>query len=217
MKEFGRQHPYHNIPYFSDLRRFSNQDERHVAAEDRRVFLYSGSLILRKGVDLLARAFLRLRKEGANCELHVLGEGPLRGDLVDRLAPLSESVCFWGFKDWRELPQLYARADVLCVPSRYDGWALVVPEGLAAGLPVISTDRTGAALDLVRPGINGWIVQAGSVHSLHAAMSEAATMTKSAFERMKKSARLTASEHSLEQGAKRFIEAARKSIENWRQ
>ena len=50
----------------------------------------------------------------------------------------------------------------------------------------------------------------------HAAMSEAATMTESAFERMQKSARLTASQHSLERGAKAFIEAARKSIENWR-
>jgi len=216
MKEFGRQRPYHNIPYFSDLRRFSNQGERYVAAGDRRVFLYSGSLISRKGIDLLVRAFLRLCKEGVNCELRVLGDGPLREDLKDRLAPLSGSVSFLGFKDWSELPTVYAEADVLCVPSRYDGWALVVPEGLAAGLPVISTNRMGAALDLVRPGINGWIAQAGSAHSLHAAMSEAATMPESALEQMQKSARVTASQHSLERGVERFIEAARKSIENWR-
>ncbi len=71
---------------------------------------------------------------------------------------MSERVEFAGFKDWNELPGEYASADVLCVPSRYDGWGLVVPEGLASGLPVIATDRMGAALEFVETGRNGWLI-----------------------------------------------------------
>ena len=76
------------------------------------------------------------------------------------LGPVSERVEFTGFKDWDELPELYASADVLCVPSRYDGWGLVVPEGLASGLPVIATDRMGAALEVYSNGVNGWLIPA---------------------------------------------------------
>jgi glycosyltransferase involved in cell wall biosynthesis len=66
-------------------------------------------------------------------------------------------------------------ADVLCVPSRYDGWGLVVPEGLASGLPVIATDRMGAALEFVENGRNGWLIPAGDGSAVNA-MREAALM-----------------------------------------
>src|ERR1700751_4608744 len=75
-------------------------------------------------------------------------------------------VGFVGFRDWDELPREYAAANMLCVPSRYDGWGLVVPEGLAAGLPVIATDRMGAALEFVESGRNGWLIRAGGEEAL---------------------------------------------------
>ena len=95
------------------------------------------------------------------CGWRIVGDGELRESLAQTLRPVSERVEFVGFKDWHELPGEYARADVLCVPSRYDGWGLVVPEGLASGLPVIATDRMGAALEFVENGRNGWLIPAG--------------------------------------------------------
>ena len=95
---------------------------------------------------MLAQAFVRLAAERPNVRLRLLGDGPMaaesRRPLVRRVG---DQVKFVGFRDWDELPGEYAQADILCVPSRHDGWGLVVPEGMAAGLPVISTAETGAA------------------------------------------------------------------------
>jgi glycosyltransferase involved in cell wall biosynthesis len=154
-KEFGAERDYFNLPYFSDLKRFKAIDREE---KRERVFLFSGSLIVRKGVDLLASAFVRLVREVPNVRLRIVGDGELRQSMKQKLAAVSERVEFAGFRDWHELPGEYAAADVLCVPSRYDGWGLVVPQGLAAGLPVIATDRMGAALEFVRRGRNGWLV-----------------------------------------------------------
>ena len=107
-----------------------------------------------------------LLTEVDHVRLRIVGEGELRDAVAQTLGPVSERVEFVGFKDWHELPGEYARADVLCVPSRYDGWGLVVPEGLASGLPVIATDRMGAALEFIETGRNGWLIRAGDEEAL---------------------------------------------------
>ena len=198
-KEFGTRRDYFNLPYFSDLRRFQTIERKE---KHERVFLFSGSLIARKGVDLLASAFVRLARDVPNVRLRIVGDGELRESAMQKLAPVRERVEFVGFRDWHELPGEYAAADVLCVPSRYDGWGLVVPEGLAAGLPVIATDRMGAALEFVRTGRNGWLIPAGDEAALLAAMREAVV------NELPKGARESVSEHTLENGATRFARYA---------
>lgn len=200
-KEFGSQRAYFNLPYFSDLQRFKTP-EREEKSE--RVFLFSGSLIARKGVDLLVAAFARLAREVPNVRLRVVGDGELRA--------VSERVEFVGFRDWQELPREYAAADVLCVPSRYDGWGLVVPEGLASGLPVIATDRMGAALEFVETGRNGWLIPAGDEEALLSAMREAALMP---LRELSHYARESVNTHTLENGATRFFQCAQATIDTW--
>ena len=204
-KEFGSQRTYFNFPYYSDLQRFAGFDREE---RTERVFLFSGSLIARKGVDLLARAFVRLANEFDHVRLKIVGEGELRETIAQTLGPVSERVEFAGFKDWDELPHEYARADVLCVPSRYDGWGLVVPEGLASGLPVIATDRMGAALEFVENGRNGWMVRAGDEESLFSAMREAALQS---LDEMGRRARESVSAHTLQNGASLFSHFARQT------
>ena len=211
-KEFGARRAYFNLPYFSDLERF-NVPAREEKRE--RTFLFSGSLIARKGVDLLAAAFVRLAQEVPNVRLRIVGEGELRESLVQTLRPVSERVEFVGFRDWEQLPAEYAGADVLCVPSRYDGWGLVVPEGLASGLPVIATDRMGAALEFVESGRNGWLVRAGDQEALLDAMREAATMPGSAIAEMGQHARESVSGHTLATGAARFFEYGQRVVSQW--
>ena len=208
-EEFGSQRAYFNLPYFSDLKRF-NVVERERRAE--RVFLFLGTLISRKGVDLVARVFVRLANEFDHVRLRIVGEGELRDAVAQTLGPVSERVEFVGFKDWHELPGEYARADVLCVPSRYDGWGLVVPEGLASGLPVIATDRMGAALEFIETGRNGWLVRAGDEEALLIAMREAAIV---GLEEMGERARESVSAHTLVNGATRFYLCGQEAIESW--
>ena len=209
-REFGVARSYCNLPYFSDLERFEPRITPMDAAE--RVFLFSGSLIERKGVDLLARAFVRLAREASNVRLKIAGEGSLREAMARVVAPVRERVEFVGFKDWSALPELYASADVLCVPSRYDGWGLVVPEGLASGLPVIATDRMGAGLEFVRTGENGWLIPAGDEDAILGAMREAARLPAAELGRMGQRAQASVSEHTLAHGVERFVTYAREAV-----
>lgn len=208
--EFGPQREYFNLPYFSDLQRFET-GAREERAE--RVFLFSGSLIPRKGVDLLAAAFVRLAGEVRNVRLRIVGDGELRNALTKTVRSVSDRVEFVGFKDWHELPGEYARADVLCVPSRYDGWGLVVPEGLAAGLPVIATDRMGAALEFLETGRNGWLIPAGDENAILQAMRDAASLPS--LNEMGHRAKESVSDHTLAHGATRFVSFAQHAVTDW--
>lgn len=212
-REFGAQRAYFNLPYFSDLQRFDNPGREE---KPERVFLFSGSFIARKGVDLLARAFVRLANEVSNVRLKIVGEGELRQTIEQTLMPVRDRVEFAGFKDWDELPCVYASADVLCVPSRYDGWGLVVPEGLASGLPVIGTQRMGAALEFIETGRNGWLIPVADEDALFEAMREAALISQKEFGELGRAARESVSAHTLENGAARFVNFAHEAIDGWR-
>ena len=210
-REFGVARSYFNLPYFSDLDRFEPQMTRMKS--DQRVFLFSGSLIERKGIDLLARAFVRLAREAPDVKLKIAGEGRLRETIARIVAPVRERVEFVGFKDWSALPELYASADVLCVPSRYDGWGLVVPEGLASGLPVIATDRMGAGLEFIRTRENGWLIAAGDEDAILGAMREAVLLSDSELARMGQRSAVSVSEHTVGHGVDRFVRYAQESVD----
>ena len=209
-REFGPGRAYFNLPYFSDLERFGGGGARD---RSERVFLFCGSLIARKGVDLLARAFVRLPAEFPQVRLRIAGDGELRQSLAQTLHPVSDRVEFAGFKEWDELPELYSSADVLCVPSRYDGWGLVVPEGLASGLPVIASNRMGAALEFVQTGVNGWLLPAGDESAIFDAMREAASLTNDQLAERSRYARETVREHTLQHGSERFVQFVQQSID----
>jgi glycosyltransferase involved in cell wall biosynthesis len=211
-QEFGAERVYRNVPYFSNLNRFTAASaERKNGARAGRVFLFCGSLTMRKGVDLVARAFVRLAREVPDVRFSIAGDGVLKDAMANALRPVKEQVEFLGLKRWDELPELYATADVLCVPSRYDGWGLVVPEGLAAGLPVIATERMGAGLEFVRNGVNGWLIAAGDEDAIFEAMLSAAKLSEAELDRLGRQAQDSVSEHSLAKGAARFASYAREA------
>lgn len=211
-QELGGDRAYFNVPYFSELQRFGAVAPREAGSrpEGTRAFLFCGSFIQRKGVDLLAGAFARLARELPQVRLSLLGSGPLQAQLEESLAGLP--VTFLGFQPWEKLPEFYQTADILCVPSRHDGWALVVPEGLASGLPIVATTTTGAAYDLVRAGENGWTISPNSETALYGAMKEAALLSPQALAARSQAARASVAEHQLADGVRRFCQAARKSL-----
>jgi glycosyltransferase involved in cell wall biosynthesis len=70
-------------------------------------------------------------------------------------------VRFPGYIPYPELPGLYAAADLFVHPAREERWGVSVQEALACGLPVVASSRVGAAFDLVEPGGNGFLYEAG--------------------------------------------------------
>jgi glycosyltransferase involved in cell wall biosynthesis len=76
-------------------------------------------------------------------------------------------VTISGFVNQRELPDWYAAADALVLPSdSRETWGLVVNEAMAAGLPVVVSDAAGCSVDLVREGENGFTYASGDVTAL---------------------------------------------------
>ncbi len=112
-------------------------------------FVSAGQLIRRKGIDLLIEAAAALPHSG--WQLDVYGDGPERSAL-ERLAArrgLADCITFRGTIPNPRLQAVLAEADCVVLPSRFDGWGMLVSEALAAGTPVICTARCGSA-DLIR-------------------------------------------------------------------
>jgi glycosyltransferase involved in cell wall biosynthesis len=122
---------------------------------------------------LLCEAFTRLVQRGENVSLTLVGEGPLRQSLGTSLpAEATQRVDFAGFRPVADLPKLFADHNVFVLPSRHDGWGVVVNQAIAAGMPVIATDAVGAGQDLVVPERNGYRITTGSADALFDAMLE---------------------------------------------
>lgn len=165
--------PVFNIPYFCDLRPYQEARGRTSAETAGAVsILFSGQLIERKGVDVLIRAFLRIAPSHDQARLLLLGSGPERGRF-DGMVPhaLRERVVFFGHREPHLVPEIFAASQIFCLPSRHDGWGVVINEAVGAGLPVVVSDAVGAGHDLVRSGVNGYVTRAGDVGELAEALS----------------------------------------------
>jgi glycosyltransferase involved in cell wall biosynthesis len=140
------------IPYFCNLDPFLAAPRR-IRDDGHVVFLFCGQMIARKGVDTLLAAFQRL---GTGARLLLVGS---EADLPQFLAPLPadvrERIVYAGFQAPDELPRFFSQADVFVLPSRYDGWGVVVNQALGAGLPIVCSDMVGAGRDLVEEEVNG--------------------------------------------------------------
>jgi glycosyltransferase involved in cell wall biosynthesis len=126
-----------------------------------RYFLAVGRFIPKKNLDGLLRAYAQYRDRADDpWGLVLLGSGPL-GDDVQRWRRdlgLDDHLRLPGFKQYDELPVYYGLADAFVHASRREQWGLVVNEAMAAGLPVVVSDRCGCAPDLVEEGRNGFSV-----------------------------------------------------------
>ena len=79
-------------------------------------------------------------------------------------------VTFVGFVNQSRMPEVYAAADVLVLPSYSETWGLVVNEAFACGLPAIVSDRVGCAPDMIMDGLTGTVVPAGDIERLASAI-----------------------------------------------
>lgn len=131
--------------------------------------IYVGQLIYRKGVDLLIEAMRSLSDEYPDLKLVLVGGGDQRRLLEQQVVALADRVVFEGVLPANEIPARIAQADVLVLPSRHDGWGVVVNEAFSVGVPVIASDRCGAA-DLIKPGVNGYIFRSGDTVSLRSTL-----------------------------------------------
>lgn len=128
-------------------------------------FLWAGTFSIRKGAHYLLEAW-RQGALGRHARLKIFGAVALPERL---LRPLPDGVVFGGSIPRAELMDEYRAADALIFPTLCDGFGLVVTEAWSRGLPVITTDRAGAA-DLLKPGQNGLRIRAADAAAIREAL-----------------------------------------------
>jgi glycosyltransferase involved in cell wall biosynthesis len=134
--------------------------------------VYIGQLVHRKGIDILLQAVAPIARRFPDMRLSVIGMGPEYASISAKVREngLANHVMFEGVKPSAHIHERLQQASVLILPSRWDGWGLVINEALAAGIPVIASDRCGAA-DLIVSGMNGYVFRSESVDSLRSCIS----------------------------------------------
>lgn len=122
--------------------------------------IFIGTLIARKGIDVLLDAIAALRRDGLTVHLDIYGPGD-GGRFDEQVA----GVSYRGTIPFGEAQRVITGYDFLVLPSRYDGWGVVVNEALLAGVPVIGSDAAGASA-VVRKWRCGRVFANGDVGAL---------------------------------------------------
>lgn len=140
--------------------------ENYFNQGNRKVILFVGRLVEKKGVTYLIEAMRQV-----NAKLIIVGDGPLREKLMQQALDLKDRVEFLGAKTHKELPVIYASADIFVAPSvtasdgDKEGLGLVLLEAMASGLPVIGSN-SGGIPEIVKNNYNGFITQERDVQDI---------------------------------------------------
>lgn len=145
------------------------------------VFVSVGRLSRTKGWDLLLAALARFRERHGQGLLVFVGDGEDHDALARAAAQLglNGSVRITGFQAREAVARWLSAADAVVFGSQAEGWSNAMLEALAAGKAIVSTAVSGAA-ELVREGVNGFIVRERDPELYARAMEEALELPRAA-------------------------------------
>jgi glycosyltransferase involved in cell wall biosynthesis len=138
--------------------------------------LFLGRIIPSKGLDHLIKAFRLIEKKNLGVILIIAGEGSYLAKLENlvKREKIKNVVFLKHFINHIDKVKLYQECDILVLPSVYYGyveaWGLVLNEVMYFGKPVVATEIVGAAYDLIKNGMNGYIVPEKNVEALSEAL-----------------------------------------------
>lgn len=171
-----------------DQVRMQTRQKLGLGADDV-LFMFAGAFLPVKGVDVLAKAFMRLLSEHPNASLAIAGGSRLwskpgealaasvvnfEAEILNMLEPAIRNGRAYplGVLSPGDIRPVYAAADVFVLPSTFqETFGLVILEAFACGLPVIAS-RSGGIPELVRDGENGILFEIGDSDALLEAMRE---------------------------------------------
>ncbi len=166
---------FHRQSKISPSEKKKLKDRFHIR-QDSLVILYSGQLIKRKGLIYLLQAFSEIESKYKNVTLVFQGYGPEKENLFKQCFDENiKNVVFSDHLEIEEIPKIYALADIFVLPSYEETWGRVINEAMACGLPIITTQKVGASVDLVKDGVNGLVVQAENSLALQKAIESLIT------------------------------------------
>ena len=165
-KEFFYFYGYNCI----DNQLFKQQVEKKV---DHKKIVRVARLVPIKNYENLLKAWKFVEKDDNAYELIIIGDGPAIKELNNLVSTLNlKRVRFLGSIDNDKLPQYLNDADAFILPSWSESWGLVVNEAMAAGLPVLLSNKINAANTLLKENDNGFSFSPGDVNNIQQKLME---------------------------------------------
>ena len=171
--------------YFRSIK--SNLQKHTISSTIQLIFV--GQLIERKGIMTLLEAIKNIHQTNKLFNLTIIGTGELESILKDFIVEnkLQDTVNLLGVVSSENVVDYITKADLLILPSNFDGWGMVVNEALQSNIPVLVSDQCGAK-ELIKYGYNGFIFKAKETDSLTENLLKFLEMSFDERETMKKRA-----------------------------
>lgn len=116
------------------------RSKKEIRKEKKLRLVYSGALLKRKGLDIAIKALQEVNRTGVKVSLDVYGSGDYGKFAVQEIPGVRYRGCY----SPEDAQMIISQYDALLVPSRHEGWGVVVNEALLQGVPVIVSSRVGA-------------------------------------------------------------------------
>lgn len=150
------------MPNGIDISRFQVDSRMDVHQEidiNYKKIIYVGTLRPVKNVSVLIQAFALVRERIPSSRLTIVGDGIEKSRLESLVRDLKiqDFVTFQGRVENEELPKYLRKADVFVLPSKFEGFGIVVIEAMASGLPVVVT-KVGGLSEIIEDGENGFLI-----------------------------------------------------------
>jgi glycosyltransferase involved in cell wall biosynthesis len=174
--------------YFLNIKKQSKNIKQSLSPS----FIFVGQLTERKGILTLLKAVKKLSEQRHSFHLSIIGSGDLEQNIQEYLQAneLQNFITLLGAIDAKKVSEYIYQADLLILPSVFDGWGIVVNEALQNGIPALVSDQCGAK-ELIRNRQNGLIFEANNVNKLTQKLSDFIVLSPQEISAMKQQAEKT--------------------------
>jgi glycosyltransferase involved in cell wall biosynthesis len=169
--------------------------------------MFSGRIAAEKNPEFFARTCAALKVRLGHCRALIIGDGQigLKASMRGILEEHGVEYEFAGFIPHAKLPDYYAQAKMLLLPTSGDCWGVVLNEAMLAGTPVVTTPLTAAAGELVLEGRNGYVLPLDV--DLWSAAIGGLLSDRGMWERFSMCARATVADFNFDRAANGILEA----------
>lgn len=185
------------LPLGADVEHIKYLDKKRDKSKPLKL-LYAGTVTQRKGIYYLLEAIKHFNK--SEVELHIIGNIFGSGN---EFCKYKDFYTYHGSVSQQQLFNMYHEFDVLVLPTIFEGFALVIVEAMAAGLPVITTAHS-IGPELINDDLNGYIVPIRNIEAIKLSIEKIVNKTADEFEEMSKKARFSALNYSWSEYSNRL-------------
>ena len=152
--------------------KFYEQNKSNKNEDFPHVFLYVGRYVEHKGIFDMWKAFVELQKEEDNdWELWCVGTGDQFENKIEH-----PSIKHFGFVQPNDLGEVISKSGVYILPSHFEPWGVTLQEFALSGMPLLCSEKVGAAEAFLEEDKNGFMFPANSIEHLKQAMKKIINM-----------------------------------------